>query len=195
MKDLLELPIYLQIVIASGYAGYVIAQRDYRKNEKNTDVYLMILLLGLPSGLMLTLWKSPWAYTSALFAPILGFLWAKYGKQSLFAFLNRTGAAHENNEGSVWDTLATRKGVIITQITVTLKNGRKYHCSDTAKYYTAEFSPCLIDDDGIAFYVDSFVDSQGQWTTDHDVQSKMGALVSYFPRNDIALLEVRFKDN
>ncbi len=194
MKELLELPIYLQIVIASGYVGYTIAQRDYRKNEKTTDMWLAILLFGLPSGVILTLTDSHWSYLSVLIAPFLGWVWAKKGKSYLSKLLHWSRASYENNEGDIWNTLATRKGVEITQITVTLTNGRQYHCSDTAIYNKEEFAPCLFDDDGIAFYVDHYKTAEGKWETEPQVKDKsMGAAITYFPKSDIALLEVRFK--
>ncbi|PID66605.1 MAG: hypothetical protein CR975_02195 [Gammaproteobacteria bacterium] len=193
MQGLLDLPFQVQAVIVSGYIGYVIAHRDYRKTEKITDMWMMILIFGFPTGLLLTIFDSALAYSSIVIGPIIAFLWNKFGKKRFNELLRKAHISYETNEGDVWNTLATRKGVTITQLTVTLKNGRKYHCSDTAKFQNEEFTPCLIDDDGIAFYVDKFIDSQGKWSEDDETLGKMGSLITYFPRNDITLLEARFK--
>lgn len=194
MNTILELPLLLQIILATGYAGYVIAQRDYRKNERKTDMLLGVLLMGLPTALIILLVSSNWKYLSLMLPPILGWGWAAYGRQWLFKVLRLTNASYENNEGDVWNTLSTRKRIFATQITVRLKNGNLYHCNNTMLFKDEPFFPFTMDEDGIAFYVTEHKKPDGEWKKDDEViDADWGASVMYFPRADIAHLDIRFQ--
>ena len=74
MQELLQLPLQIQATLVAGYLGYIILKRDYRKTEKLTDVWMFVLLLGLPTALTVQLWESNWAYLAVLSGPIIAYL-------------------------------------------------------------------------------------------------------------------------
>ncbi len=196
MNAIIELPLQIQAILVSGYLGYILINRDHRSTEKNLDVWLMILLLGLPTAITLKFCSSEWGYLSILIAPVIAFLWAKWGKYHWFRLLRSSNVSYETGDGDAWKTLTTRKNVAVTQITVTLKNGNKYHCENAHQFSHNSFAPYVKDDDGIAFYVTHYCtktkDGWGNWQKAINVcNSEWGDEITYFPRADIAMLEMR----
>lgn len=195
MNELINLPLQLQATLVSGYLGYILINRDHRKTEKLTDVWLMVLLLGLPTALAVQIWGSKWAYLSVLIAPLMAFAWVKWGKYRWFRFLQYSSVSHETGDGDAWKTLTTRKNVAVTQITVTLNNGNKYLCDNADHFKHNSFAPYVKDEDGIAFYVTHYCvktgGDWGDWKKANVSDPDWGDEITYFPRHDIALLEMR----
>lgn len=195
MQELLQLPLQVQATLVAGYLGYILLMRDYRKTEKLVDVWMLILVLGLPTALAVQLWDSPRAY---LFIPsgiLIAFLWLKYCDGKWRDFLYGKKVSHTFNAGDVWKTLSAHKGVGVSQIKLVHKNGNQYLCDSTMRFFGDAFAPFIMDDDGIAFYV---TDTKGkddtQWTEVGEVrlEPEFGSMITYFPRTDIEFLEMRY---
>lgn len=196
MNELINLPLKLQATLVSGYLGYILINRDHRKTEKLTDVWLMVLLLGLPTALAVQIWVSKWAYLSVLIAPLVAFAWVKWGKYRWFRFLRWSSVSHETGDGDAWKTLTTRKNVAVTQIKVTLKNGNQYLCDNVHQFKDNSFAPYVKDEDGIAFYVTHYClkteTGMGEWKETLARNADWGDEITYFPRSDIAMLDMRY---
>lgn len=195
MQELLKLPIQIQATLVAGYLGYIILKRDYRKNEKPTDVWMLVLLLGLPTALTVQLWESNWAYLAVLSGPIIAYLWLKFADYKWTDFLYKSKVSHNINTGDVWKTLSSHKGVAATQIKLYHKDGTCYASQETVEFLDEPFAPFIMDDDGIAFYVTHIAKVGEDWEKEDDVKlaDDLGTMVTYFPRNDIKLLEMRYQ--
>lgn len=195
MQDLFQLPLQIQATLVAGYLGYVLLKRDYRKTEKMPDMWMLILLLGLPTALTLQLCDSNWAYLMVFSGPLIAFLWLKFADYKWTGFLYKNRVSHNLNTGDVWKTLSSHKGVAATQVKVVHKNGNQYLCDHTMRFFEDAFAPFIMDDDGIAFYV---TDTKGkddtEWTEVKEVklESEFGSMITYFPRDDIQFLEMRY---
>lgn len=195
MQELLQLPLQVQATLVAGYLGYVLIKRDHRKTEKLSDMWMLILLLGLPTAVTLQLCKSPWAYLIIFTGPFIAFIWLKVFETRWGDFLYLNRVSHKLNDGDVWKTLSSHKGVAATQIKLVHKNGNQYLCNSTMKFSDEELTPFIMDDDGIAFYV---TDTKGkddtEWTVVTDVQLgvEYGSMITYFPRADVEFLEFRY---
>lgn len=195
MQEIIQLPLQVQATLVAGYLGYIVLKRDYRKTEKSADMWLLILVLGLPTAIIVQLCDSMSAYLSVFIAPILAFIWVKWLDSSWRQFLYHNQVSHRLNEGDTWNTLSSHKGVVATQITLTRKDGSCYLCQSTARFNDEPFAPFVMDDDGIAFYVTDFMGKDDKnWETVQDVKlsPEYGSLLTYFPREDIKFLEMRF---
>ena len=195
MQELLQLPLQIQATLVAGYWGYIILKRDYRNTEKLTDVWMLVLLLGLPTALTIQFLDSNWAYLAVLLGPIIAFIWVKFAEASWTGFLHRNKVSHTIGSGDVWKTLSSHKGVEATQIKLIHKDGRQYLCNNTSDFYGDIFAPFIMDDDGIAFYV-THTRSIGRasWSKVNDVKltPEYGSMITYFPRADVHFLELRY---
>lgn len=193
MQDLLQLPLQLQATLVAGYLGYIVLKRDHRKTEKSIDMWLLILVLGLPTAIILQLTSSEWAYASVLLSPVLAFVWVKWGASPWAQFLYQNNVSHSLNEGDVWKTLSSTKNVAVTQINLFHKNGKQYLCEGTVLFNGEPFAPFIMDTDGIAFYVTHVKPVNGEWEAMPDVKlSPQGSMITYFPRADIEFLDMRY---
>lgn len=195
MQELLQLPIQIQATLVAGYLGYILLKRDYRKTEKMPDMWMLILLLGLPTALTVQLCDSEWAYLAVLSGPLIAFLWLKFVEARWTSFLYKNKVSHTLSSGDVWKTLSAHKGIEATQINLINKDGKSYLCSDTGRFYGDVFAPFIIDDDGIAFYVTHTKGKEdANWVemTDVKLTSEFGSKVTYFPRADVHLLDIRY---
>lgn len=194
MQELLQLPLQIQATLVAGYWGYIVLKRDYRNSEKLTDVWMLVLLLGLPTALTIQLCDSNWAYLAVLSGPIIAFIWLKFAEAGWIGFLQRNKVSHTISSGDVWKTLSSYKGVEATQIKVIHKDGRQYLCNHTSDFYGDVFAPFIMDDDGIAFYVtDTKKENDENWSVVGDVKlGEYGSMITYFPRADIHFLELRY---
>lgn len=195
MQELLQLPLQVQATLVAGYLGYVILKRDYRNIEKTTDVWMLILVLGMPTALIIQFYDSKCAYLSVFIAPLMAIIWIKWLENRWRDFLHEKHISHRINEGNVWKTLSSDKNVQATQIKLFHENGKCYCCHNTLEFINEPFAPFIMDDDGIAFYVSHVIaKDDDDWEEIEDVKLKptLGSIITYFPRSDIKLLEIRY---
>lgn len=194
MHELLKLPLQVQAILVAGYMGYLIYKRDHRKNENQTDMLMLILLFGLPTALILHFDNDKIAYLSVFLGLLLALLWVKTLSKHWTNFLYKHDISHTLNEGDVWKTLSSTKGVAATQIILYHKNGKQYLCDGTVDFIGEPFAPFTMDDDGIAFYVTHVATNGGNWVEVSDVklQPEFGSKITYFSKSDIDLVDMRF---
>lgn len=195
MQEILKLPLQLQAILVAGFLGYLVFKRDHRKTEKPTEMWLLVLLFGLPTAGILNLVDSPYAYLSIFIAPVLAVIWLKVFDSKWSNLLYKHDISHTLNEGDVWKTLSSTKGVAVTQIILYHKNGKRYMCAATLDFINEPFSPFVMDDDGIAFYVTDVWGKDGtEWVEIDDVilQPEYGSNITYFSKSDIEMVDFRF---
>ena len=195
MHELLKLPLQVQAILVAGYLGYLIYKRDHRKNENQTDMLMLILLFGLPTALILHFDNDKIAYLSVFLGLLFALLWVKTLSKYWTNFLYKHDISHTLNEGDVWKTLSSTKGVAATQIILYHKNGKRYMCAATLDFVSEPFAPFTMDDDGIAFYVTDVWDKDNnKWLEIQDVilQPEFGSNITYFPKADIEMMDFRF---
>ena len=195
MQELLQLPLQVQATLVAGYLGYIVLKRDYRKTEKLSDMWMLILLLGFPTAITVQLCDSPWAYLALFSGPLMAFLWLKFAEAGWTGFLHRNKVSHTIGSGDVWKTLSSHKGIAATEIKLFHKNGDCYACHGTNQFIGEPFEPFIMDDDGIAFYVTHIAKAGQDWVEEDDVTlgSEHGSMITYFPRDDIKFLEMRYR--
>ncbi|WP_201567578.1 hypothetical protein [Psychrobacter immobilis] len=194
MQELLQLPLQVQATLVAGYLGYILLRRDYRKTEKLVDVWMLILVLGLPTALAVQLWDSAYAYFSIPSGILIAYWWLTRGEKKWRDYLYKKKVSSTLNLGNVWKTLSSHKGVAATQIKLYHKDGTCYASQNTSEFLDEPFAPFTMDEDGIAFYVTHIAKAGENWEEEDDVKlaDDLGSMVTYFPREDIKLLEMRY---
>lgn len=194
MQELLQLPLQVQATLVAGYLGYILLRRDYRKTEKLVDVWMLILVLGLPTALAVQLWDSAYAYFSIPSGILIAYWWLTKGEKKWRDYLYKKKVSSTLNLGNVWKTLSSHKGVAATQIKLYHKDGTCYASQNTSEFLDEPFAPFTMDEDGIAFYVTHIAKAGENWEEEDDVKlaDDLGSMVTYFPREDIKLLEMRY---
>ena len=194
MQELLQLPLQVQATLVAGYLGYILLRRDYRKTEKLVDVWMLILVLGLPTALAVQLWDSAYAYFSIPSGILIAYWWLTKGEKKWRDYLYKKKVSSTLNLGNVCKTLSSHKGVAATQIKLYHKDGTCYASQNTSEFLDEPFAPFTMDEDGIAFYVTHIAKAGENWEEEDDVKlaDDLGSMVTYFPREDIKLLEMRY---
>ncbi len=196
MQELIQLPLNIQAILVAGYMGYALYKRDNRKNESKTDMLILMLVFGMPTAIALQLCNSVWTYLWIFSAPVMAFIWLKLGQSYWQKLLYKTDVSYHADDGNVWKTLGSSKGIFAKQIVLYTKDDKQYLCNNTEDFYNdyhAPFAPFLIDDDGIAFYVThTIMPTDDDWVEVEDViNEQVGSTLTYFPRDNIRLLEMR----
>lgn len=194
MQEILQLPLQVQATLVAGYLGYVLLRRDYRKTEKLVDVWMLILVLGLPTALTIQLWDSPYAYCAIPSGLLIAYWWLTRGEGKWSDFLYKKNVSSTLGLGDVWKTISSHKKVGATQIKLYHKDGTCYACHNTVDFLDEPFAPFTMDEDGIAFYVTHIAKAEQDWEEEDHVKlaDDLGSMVTYFPRDDIKFLEVRY---
>jgi len=195
MQELLQLPLQVQATLVAGYLGYILLRRDYRKTEKLVDVWMLILVLGLPTALAVQLSDSPAAYLMIPSGMLIAFVWVKCCEDRWRDYLYDKKVSNSLNIGDVWKTLSSHKGIEATQISLIDKDEKAYLCDNPSKFEGEPFAPFIMDDDSIAFYVTHAKGKEDpDWKKIHDVKMspEFGSALTYFPRADIKLLDIRY---
>ncbi|PNU06460.1 hypothetical protein [Novosphingobium guangzhouense] len=195
--DLAALPWTTQLVLASGYCGYLIAYLGIRYNHKATDTIFASLAFGLVALLVLTL---PWQIagwirgSTAFFASIgAGIFWRAVIRSGLRRLAARANYSWSDDTPNAWDRLFEVTDHGPTQLTVELDDGRYLYCSNAARVGHLPFGPYVLGTTGdILMYVDRTTTAKGE---DREAlgtfSDDWGAMVTYIPKDRVRKIAVR----
>lgn len=205
LNTLVDLPLYIQIVLVTGYIGYSVANQGYRENERKDALLYGVLIYGLIGWLifysMTLLSKSLPMIISALVAAVIicwlvGVLWRVKGRSWYFELLNAKRITNENDLGTVWNRLHQDISIYKTQVVVTLNDGTKLCCNAVRDFKTAAVPLCETDNKGnIALYVTK--KKRPEWEGFKIVEDvrhpSWGDNLTYIPSKEIKYVEFRYK--
>lgn len=205
--SLMELPWYMLLSLASGYAGYFVSHIGIRDHHKPIDITFATLVFGfiglscyqilLPKILG---YVSP-ADVATGIASIITFLatvlcgviWAKAGRTHFLRFLRITNTTYNDDLPSAWAALLQMRSLSGMQLFVTSKEGTLYHCEDLSKFANKPNGPCVLGaSKDILMYVthirkkDAALVSCGQV-----LDESWGDLITYIPSDQVSLIEIR----
>src|ERR1700730_103825 len=174
--DLMTLPWATLLALASGYAGYYVANVGIREHHKPIDVIFSTLVFGFISVFIYNVcrvvfeislvWSSAITFASAMLA---GGAWSLIGRRSLEHLMRKSRVSYSDDLPSAWVALFGTK-VAATQISVKLKDGSWLMCNDLSRFASSPNGPCVLGAKGdILMYVTH-------------TQSDIG--VAFFPATD-----------
>ena len=198
--SLISLPVFTQIVLASGYIAYCIAFMGIKSHHQTIDVIFGTLAFSLIATAVLGLGGDDvgWPYfVIAFFAPVAtGVLWRKWGADTWYDLLRSFDITWSGNSPSVMDDLIGNSTYPVSEITVQLEGGTKLQCFDTRPYGDAPFGPLRMSPAGdIALYVTDIESPDGKRRKIENVKDpKWGHLLTYVPSSQVQTLNVRYND-
>src|SRR5258708_2914180 len=137
---LISLPWAPLLVLASGYAGYYVANVGIREHHKPIDVVFAIIVFAFISAFAYNicrevfeiplLWSSAITFASAI---VVGALWSLFGRRNFESLLRKSRVSHSDDLPSAWVALfGVRKEA--TQLSVKIKDGTWLMCDDLSKF-------------------------------------------------------------
>ncbi len=156
--EVLELSWQVQVSLASGYAGYILACSGQREGHKTIDAIFITLLYSLITTLLLfqLAEKSP---PTAGFLALAGtcvsaLLWRMVGRRMLWKIMRGLNFSWSNDDPSALATISNNTRAKISQIAVLLDDGTWLRCDDTSQFASAPFGPCILGPNGdVALYL------------------------------------------
>ncbi len=201
VEALLNLPEYIQIVIATGYIGYSTAKLGLRDKERKDELLYGIIVYGLFGYIAYDLLKPGFthflfpAVFSTCFVVVIACLWRKYVKRIFNHFFHKIGVLNEDGTPSVWVGMTQCTHAGPTQIKVLLKDGTSLICNDVQSFSDAPFPRYYTDNEGnIGLYVTSLKKAGGTTKNMPTVRDKnWGDRLTYVPNSEISRIMIRFK--
>ncbi len=154
----LELEPYLQWALPIGFLCYLIARMGLAHKDTTP---IMVFTTFVFAALVALLWKSIpcrdiWKYTGSMMLPfLLAILWRMKVADWLYNVFSSSKVATNTKYPDTWSEITANPDLLITQVTVFLKNGDVLTSSFIQKYEEAPIKRMSYDTDGnIAMYVD-----------------------------------------
>ncbi|MFS1525834.1 hypothetical protein ACL7TT_17260 [Microbulbifer sp. 2304DJ12-6] len=205
VDKLIELPVYVQLVLVTGYIGYTVANQGFREGERKDELLYGILVYGLIGWLVFyyvqqELSSFAWVFIIAALAAAsvcwgAGLLWRRWGRKWYFELLYRLRLTTDNSQGSLWNRLQQDTGIWPTQMVVTMMDGTKLCCDAVQDFDNAAVRLFETDQTGnIALYVNRKKKPDWEnWKTVESVRSdSWGDNLTYIPSREVRYVEVRY---
>lgn len=161
-----NLPWQIQVSLASGYAGYLLAYMGIRSGHSAVDTAFITLIFGLLATGTLALFgyanldvsKAPYSVVSGAIAFLvtcgIALLWRRWLRGWLRALLRAWKITYSDDDPSALATLSGNTKHLVSQIGVELDNGTWLRCDDAAKFRDAPYGPFVIGPNGdVALYL------------------------------------------
>jgi hypothetical protein len=205
-EKLLNLPLYIQISLGSGYLAYLVAYSGIRQHHTPSEVAFRSIAFGMAATAImlwapeapdfLSAWKHPfWRPATAVMSTVaIGAFWRWRGMRWSRLTLRKLNVSWTDDIPTAWLSItATETDARPTQIAVDLDNGRTLLCENTREFLGAPFSPCVYGLDGsIAMYVTAEKRPDGEWIDHKDVRHSLdGDRLTYIPASAIKRVELR----
>jgi len=205
MKEIAELlsslPWKTLLMLASGYAGYFVANVGVREHHKSIDVVFSTLVFGFFAALIYDRgagdqearwqWASLGAFAGTV---VLGGLWSLFGRSLMYAALRVARVADTDELPSALASLFRIRHKGMTQVHVKLQDGTWLKCDDLSRFKHAPGGPVTFGATGdLLMYV---THAQGIADEEFEVcpsvtDKDWGYEVTYLPANQIARIDVR----
>lgn len=199
VKVLKDLPWATLLTLASGYAGYYVANIGFREHHKTIDVTFSVLVFGFFSAFAYELFRRLYGMPAAsliafVVAVALGIFWSRFGRPWLRYIIRSTDASHTDDTPSALKTLFSQTDIFATQLAVKLKDGTWLHCNDLARFADSPNGPCCFGNDGdLLMYV-----THRKNPEDIDFEemepvgpADWGVEITYLPKDQIARFDIR----
>ncbi|NIB44761.1 hypothetical protein HBA55_34595 [Pseudomaricurvus alkylphenolicus] len=202
IDKLLQLPLYVQVVLASGYIGHLAAKHGYRSNEKGNDLLFSVMFFGLIGWgvcyLMmrfLDVHQMVGGIASVVFTACIGLVWRAKGQRLLFKILYELGISTENGIDTLWNRMQQDTENVVIRIFVTLKDGTRLACDNVFEFEGQPYYPYEADFHGnLAIYVNLRRGPEDiEWTVVERDAPDWGEKVTYIPSQEIKFVEFGVK--
>ena len=200
LAKLVNLPWATLLTLASGYAGYYIANVGVRDHHKAIDITFSTLVFGFFSAFVYAICRiqfdanlltaSAISFGSAL---LFGGCWSRLGRTALESALRRSDVSLSDDVPSAWVALF-RARTYATQLSIKLKDGTWLKCEDLGLFADHPNGPCVLGGKGdVLMYVTHV---KGPKDDDFEactalIDTTWGDEITYIPADQIAQVDYR----
>ena len=197
--ELLSLPWATVLFLASGYAGYFIANTGMKERHKNIDIAFSSAVFGFFAIFLYKLVLSrelgelPSSAVGFAFALVCGAIWRRAGRPLMRAMLRTTHIAFTDDNPSALHSLFENR-CAVTELAVQLKNGSWLQSCNLHRFSKWPNGPFCIGENGdVLMYV---TDSRGSGEEHSKCNPSLehegwGMEITYIPASEIARIEIR----
>ncbi|WP_138469881.1 hypothetical protein [Poseidonocella sp. HB161398] len=214
MKELLELPWQIQVVIVGGYFGYIVAYSGKRSAHKSVDTLGIILCFG---GISLLTFNSLEELVPKLmivgifdFSYLRGFIisggaisssllsavfWRRLLSAQVGQAIRKLSKSDDDGLYFGWETLIQHPNLEYNQLNVTLKSGRIIESYPLSRFDNLPNGCCLLGGDGsIGMYVTHITELDGtRREAKNIICDTEGARITFIPANEVSEVDFRRK--
>lgn len=147
-----QLPVEIQVALASGYAAYVVAYTGLRDRHRPVEIVFISLVFSLVASFAFWLF-APYgpviSYAAGLVGSIAcGVIWRKLGRPTVAFLLRQGDVTWTDDAPSALATLSENNKFRVTQVAVLLDDGTWLSCRNAAVFENAPFGAFLLGPNG-----------------------------------------------
>lgn len=200
---LINMPWATLLALASGYAGYFVANVGIRAHHKPIEIAFSTIVFGFFGSFVFEyfvrsgLGMLPASLVAFVAAVLCGALWSRWGRQTLEWCLRQSKVSHSDELPSAWKALFASTNTTAYQLTLKLTDGTWLHCSDLKTFQDEPNGPCTLGDSGdVLMYVTHRATDAN--ASDFEEVSDLtdagyGTEITYIPQDKIERLIIRRK--
>lgn len=195
--NLATLPWAVQVTVAAGYLGYIIAYAGLRRGHQSVDVAFMTLAFGVPAMLIM-LWRGDAMPGAAgvggvVSGLVLGAVWRVVGRAAWLGLMKALQVHQEDGTASAWDAMIQRQGLDVNQVSVRTKDGRTLFMSDRRPYDDQPHQGLILGANGdIVMVVEKErLKDGGDDRAATGIIAAGGLRVAYIPASEVAQVNLR----
>lgn len=200
---LINMPWATLLALASGYAGYFVANAGIRAHHKTIEIAFSTIVFGFFGSFAFEyLNRSGWGMLSASLAAFVaavlcGALWSRVGRRAFEWGLREARVSHSDELPSAWKALFASTSTTAHQLTVKLTDGTWIHCNNLKTFDDEPNGPCTLGDSGdVLMYVThrATADPASDFEEVPDLtDAEYGTEITYIPKDKIERLILRRK--
>lgn len=198
--ELLQLPWHIQLGLALGYAGYLMANLGNRREHKTHDVVFGSLLFSLVATSTYAAVSGKYGLIGGTLAALVGTLtaglcWRKWGCHWWKRLMRDLNVSHSDDTASAIGGLRLRTDTELTGVSILLRDGSWLSLDNTAEFTNAPYPAFTLGESGdVMMYVQSVCDAAGntkKLSTTRD--ASFGDRLTYIPSDRIDRVNMRFR--
>lgn len=199
LDGILSMPEYIQIVLATGYVGYSVANAGYRDKERKDQLFYGVMVYGLIGYFVFSRLQAQYNVFLAslvfafLFTVLCALIWRRYLWPVFYHRLRCGGVFNEDFIPNIWSGVIHNMDVVPTQISVYLKSGTILSCYEVQSFANAPIPMYYSDNEGnIAMYVTERTNPDGSEYVPDDVRViGWGDNLTFIPAREIERVNIR----
>jgi hypothetical protein len=188
----------LLLTVATGYAGYFVANVGVRSHHKTIDVTFSTVVYGFFGTAaylrLISLDRPIWIAVLGAFASamVAGGLWSGFLRERFTKLLRKLRISHNDDLPSALASMFADKGTVATQLSVRLQSGVWLMCDDLDKFRNAPGGPCVLGQAGdVLMYVTHHRDPNGDYEACEVDVAGWGLELTYLPASQVTRIDLR----
>ncbi|MFP1646092.1 hypothetical protein [Pontitalea aquivivens] len=198
MKDLVLLPVGLQVALGAGYLAYMIAYAGLRRGHSAVDAVFISFAFGIPALFTFDFLAQVHVALGVAFGAaasiVAGVVWRSGLRCGWGWLMEDLGVHGEDGAATSWDTLIQRRDLKVNQVSVRTKDGRTLFMNERHDYLDGPHKGLILGGDGSVVMVveeERLPGATGEDRKAQGMRTENGVRLSYIPASEIAQVNMR----